>query len=199
MKFLSKNPNSAIYRDGLMYKENSAENNKRLKELIAAEQKNFCAYTEKYLQELDSAELEHFDSKLKYSDNYFNYYTVVRYANLKKKDEKYTTIRPLFFESRFFQNPTELAKRLEFADGMFQEIDPTDQEVIDFIDFLDLNNAALAAQRNRHLTRLRNIFDMSSRNTKADKIAYFEQNREELNFITAIEAEFELDLAKFYS
>ena len=55
---------------------------------MISEQKNFCAYTEKYLKPLDSPEVEHFNSKIKYQDDYYNYYAVLRAANLYKQDDE---------------------------------------------------------------------------------------------------------------
>lgn len=85
MKFFGKNPDSEILRENLTYQENRSENNRRIKEILIQEQHNFCAYTEKYFEPMDSVEVEHFDSSIKYIDNYFNYYAVLRKPNLYKK------------------------------------------------------------------------------------------------------------------
>ena len=50
MKFLTKNPNSGIHTEGLVYLKNA--NNTALRNRLLSEQKNFCAYTEKYVQDL---------------------------------------------------------------------------------------------------------------------------------------------------
>jgi hypothetical protein len=61
MKFFSKSNQSEILKQGLIYKEKQSKNNSLIKEILIKEQFNFCAYTEKYFDELDSIEVEHFD------------------------------------------------------------------------------------------------------------------------------------------
>ena len=84
MKFLTKKDDSKILKEGLVYQENRAENNRRIRSLLVEEQHNFCAYTEKYFAELDSVEVEHLDASKKYDDDYYNYYAVIRAANERK-------------------------------------------------------------------------------------------------------------------
>lgn len=78
MKFLSKDPNSKILAENITYKKGATKNNSNLKELLLEEQKNFCAYTEKRIQETNSIEVEHFNPAKKYKDDYYNYYAVLR-------------------------------------------------------------------------------------------------------------------------
>ena len=101
MKFFSKKEDSEILAKGLTYKKNKAEKNANLKELLIKEQFNFCAYTEKYFDELDSVEVEHFDSTKKYFDDYYNYYAVLRKPNLYKKMKSIKML--LFFRVYFFK------------------------------------------------------------------------------------------------
>ena len=183
MKFLSKNALSTILQNNLRYEKN--KDNSVLKKLLMTEQKNFCAYTEKYLQPLDSVEVEHFDSSKKFADDYYNYYAVIRNANLFKQDEKYAGAS--FFENLFFQKIEELTKRISFAKNTFYEIDETDIEARDFIDFIGLNHPKLSEQREKHLNRMRDYFkDYTSK----QRIEHFKKYKEELNFVTAMEVEF---------
>lgn len=108
MKFLTKKATSTILAENITYKKNVGENNKKLKNLLITEQFNFCAYTEKYLEPLDSVEVEHFNPSLKYHDNYYNYYAVVRNANLYKQDEKY--VGAAYFKSLFFKTWKVMSK-----------------------------------------------------------------------------------------
>jgi hypothetical protein len=190
MKFLTKNPQSSILTDGLTYTKN-ATNNLTLRGRLMVEQYNFCAYTEKYLQPLDSVELEHLDSTIKYKDNYFNYYAVIRNANLYKQDEKYTGAH--FLQSLFFQNQQQLVQRIAFASNIYYEIDVNDVEARDFIDFLGLNHPTLSQQRSNHVKRLREVFQ-NAQYSDEEIIDYFSNHKEELSHITAIESEFNLDL-----
>lgn len=193
MKFLSKKESSIILEKALIYKENRAKNNSLLKEELLKEQNKFCAYTEKYIQELDSSEVEHFNSTLKYNDDYFNYYAVIRNANLYKKEEVYKEAN--FFNSLFFQNKEEFNSRIKYIKGIYIEIEETDQEAIDLIDFLGFNHSKLYEQRKRHVKRLSKTFEAAKYSTK-DYIKYFKEHKEELSFITAIEEEFQIDLSE---
>ena len=71
MKFLSKSKTSNILAEKIVYKPKG--DNRRLREMLAKEQKGFCAYTEKRFEGLDSVDVEHFDkSKKDKGDDYFN-------------------------------------------------------------------------------------------------------------------------------
>ena len=165
MKFLGKKANSKILKENLAYKKGQGKKNKILKKLLLEEQKGFCAYTELYIgnteKSLISAEVEHFNTTLKYKDDYYNYYAVLRGANLskKKKDAKYKeTAKAVksFFGSLFFQDDKEFQKRIRYTDGDYEEIDENDKEARDLIDFLGLNNPELHKARayNRSTTFL---------------------------------------------
>lgn len=190
MKFLSKNSTSLILANKITYKKDAGENNKKLKELLIQEQSNFCAYTEKYLEPLDSVEVEHFNSTLKYKDNYYNYYAVIRNANLYKQDEKY--IGASFFESLFFQNYEAFISRIDFKNNIYYEIDENDTEATEFIDFLGLNHPTLSEQRSKHIKRLRESFKDANYSIE-DIRGYFQKNKDQLSFCTAIESEFGID------
>ena len=158
MKFLSKNPNSPILKEGMTYKKEAGKNNRCLKEKILQEQNNFCAYTEKYIQNLDATELEHFNPALKYNDDYYNYYSVIRQANQYKKDDKYKGAT--FFDTLFFQNKIELENRITYLKGgVYEETNLEDSEARDLIDFLGFNDHRLFEERRRSIKRLISIFD----------------------------------------
>lgn len=190
MKFLSKIPDSKILNEGIVYKLNG--DNSILRELLIKEQKNYCAYTEKYLQPLDQVDIEHFDASKKdtENDNYYNYYAVITTANKYKKDVKYKGAT--FFRNLFFQDSFELNKRISFANNIFFEIDEADTEARDFIDFLGLNHPKLSEERSKHIQRMKGYFDSS--NYSLEKIKeYFVQYKSELSFITALNAAFDYD------
>ena len=188
MKFLSKNADSSILKKGIIYRKGD---NDELRRLLLEEQKNFCAYTEKYVENLDSVEVEHFNSTIKYNDDYFNYYAVVRKANLYKKDERYKGA--VFFDSLFFQRNFDTRIRFVPDDLVYEEIDADDKEAIDFIDFIGLNYNDVYEDRKKHINRLASIFSAIE-----DKVAYFREYRSELKFVTAIEGFFDMDLSEFY-
>ncbi|MEZ4827920.1 MAG: hypothetical protein R3C61_16795 [Bacteroidia bacterium] len=145
---------------------------------------------------MDSVDVEHFDSSLKYEDDYFNYYAVLRKANQYKKDEKYKGAS--FFENKFFQKREVFDARIRYVEGGdYEEIDLDNTEARDLIDFLGFNHEFLHRDRKNHIRRLKNLFSDANWN-REKQIEYFQQNKSELSFITALEVELELDLSAFY-
>lgn len=196
MKFLGKTDKSEIYTSGKTYVMNG--DNSILREMLLAEQKNFCAYSEKYIDDLDTVEIEHFNPDKKGNDDYYNYYAALRSCNAHNKrvypDFKGST----FFISLFFQNNEELAQRLEYRDGQYQETDETDFEMIGLIEFLGFNRQQLYNDRKKHIKLLKSTFE-DGNYTKEQQLNYFRNNPQQLDFITAIEIELELDLSEFYN
>jgi hypothetical protein len=196
MKFLPKNPKSDILKENLTYQQNRAENNRNLLVRLLAEQQNFCAYSEKYIEDLDSVEVEHFDASKKYADDYYNYYAVLRKINAQKRDEAFRGNS--FFKTLFFQNQTELDKRIRYIkeDGVFETINIADTEAQDLIEFLGMNDDKLYRQRKNHLHRLHDIKNDAKYDT-AQFQEYLKKHLKELSFITALEHEFNLHLQDF--
>ena len=194
MKFLSKDPNSQILKKNIVYKRNNSKNNSYLTELLLKEQKNFCAYTERYFKKTDKAEVEHFNPDKKYNDDYINYYAVCRWANLQKL--KKWTKNSKFFDTLFFQKPDEFQSRIQYmkGDGVYEEIDENDTEAADLIEYLGFNHNYLRQQRDRHVKRLKEVFKIAGYDKTDQQLNYFKKYKEELDFITAIEVEFGLDL-----
>ncbi len=196
MKFLVKSDQSPILTEGLVYKEKATVNN------LLKEQRGFCAYTEQRLNgpdgeriALHSVEVEHLDAAKKYSDDYYNYYAVIRDANSRKiaRDHKYGGAS--FLEDRFFQKPGGFQERIQYiaAENVYEEIQPEDQEAADFIEFLGLNDAKLVSARKGHVRRMCGLFnDASFAETK--QLAHFANDPGSLSFITALEAALNIDL-----
>lgn len=197
MKFLSKNSHSAILLQNLVYKKGQQKNNEVLRNMLKEEQKGFCAYTEAYLSRLQTVVVEHFNSSLKYNDDYYNYYAVIGRCNQYKKDKKY--IGASFFQSpMFFQNKESLNSRIRFVNNIYEAVDPGDVDAENLIDFLGLNHPDLYEERIEHLKCLREYFELSNIDL-ADKAAIREflseaEHRKLLSYITAIEKEFDLEL-----
>ena len=196
MKFLRKTKDFKVLLESLIYREGRTNVNRQIKQLLITEQKNFCAYTEKYISELDSSEVEHFNSSLKYSEDYYNYYAVIRRANQYKKDNEY--LEASFYKTLFFQNPEVFNNRVRYLkDGVYEEVIEADSEAKELIAFLGFNHPNLYEQRKRHIKRLKRNFDNAGY-TNEKCMQYFRDHKEDLNFVTAIEVELDLDLSEFY-
>ena len=198
MKFLGKSPDSQILKDGLCYLENRGIDNAKLRSALLAEQKNFCAYTEMYCTELESVEVEHFNQSLKYQDDYYNYYAVIRWANTGKPDGAFKG--KAFFTSLFFQNREIWNSRIRFIDNTYETTDENDQEASDLILFLRLNHPDLFNRRKKRVERISKTLlgDARYQNNPIRIIEYFRDHPEELSFITALEIELNLDLSEFW-
>jgi len=194
MKFLSKSNKSKIFAENIVYQKNAAENNAKLKEKLFNEQKCFCAYTERFV-EIKECEVEHFNNSLKYNDNYFNYYCVLREANLRKRSkENFIDANSI---SLFFQNYDILKSRINYNKeiGEYETIDIDDIESDNLINLLGFNDFELKNRRINHIKRLkRNKIDSNySTEQFLNFIKDFKQDN--LSFVTAIESEFDIDLS----
>ncbi len=201
MKFLPKSHNSDILQSGLTYKKGQTKNNASLHQLLLAEQKGFCAYTEEVLFENSlSPEVEHFNPVQKYKDDYYNYYVVSRYANLRKMklDRSGVFREALFFNSLFFQDAVKLKNRIGYKEGIYYELDAADIEADDFIEYIGLNDPIIKKKRDNAIRRIKN--DITENATQDEIADYFkkelEESRETISFITAIEHEFNIDLSE---
>lgn len=194
MKFLAKRADSLILKGGVTYKPKG--DNSLLREMLVAEQHGFCAYTEKRLEPTDSCEIEHFDPRQKYSgDDYYNYYATLRSANQRKRGKEKKHAGAEFFASRFFQDRQQLAARVRYVPGEFvYEAVKDDQEAADLIDYLGLNDYGLCEQRRAHAMRLKGIFGAAGYDRNS-QVSYLFANDVEQSFITALEAELDLDLS----
>ena len=191
MKFLTKHKHSEILAEALIY--NSGADNSRLRFKLLEEQKGFCAYTEKYITKIDSTEVEHFNPSIKDKDDYYNYYTTLRYAN-EQKISKYELYKGSdIFKDPFFQNETAFKKRIYYDDFEYRLVDENDKAADDLISFLGLNDDYLYTERMRHVDRLKATLEGF---TDEERIVYFKKYRNDLSFPTAIESEFKIDLSE---
>ena len=191
MKFLTKHKHSEILAEALIY--NSGADNSRLRFKLLEEQKGFCAYTEKYITKIDSTEVEHFNPSIKDKDDYYNYYTTLRYAN-EQKISKYELYKNSdIFKDLFFQDEAIFKKRIYYDDFEYRLVDENDKAANDFIEFLGLNDDYLYTERMRHVDRLKSTLEDF---TDEQRIVYFKKYRNDLSFPTAIESEFKINLSE---
>ncbi len=193
MKFLFKTVDSKILSNGIIYKKNNSANNAALKDLLIKEQKNFCAYTERFIDPTSSAEVEHFNPAKKYNDDYYNYYAVLRYANLHKLKFEKKYANASFFDNLFFQDKEAFTNRFRFENGEYKSVNENDEEAIGLIEYLGFNSFALTQHRSDHIKRLKNTLQNFPREEWDEYFATFPS---ELSFATAIESAFTIDLSE---
>ncbi|GAB4048799.1 HNH endonuclease family protein [Spirosoma litoris] len=142
MRRIIKSADSKIIERQLTYKDG---NNDELRQLLAKEQYNICAYTETHFEVSNDAHIEHFNPTLKNTDRdgYTNWFLVKSLWNVRKSNR---WIEPIL-------HPTaeDLEKRILYFDGNYAAADPEDIEAQNLIRLLDLDNAKLSDQRKRYI------------------------------------------------
>lgn len=185
MRQQSKNDTSPIIVNKWVYPENHTE----IREVLAFEQSNLCAYTETYLGRTDKREIEHFNPTLKNStnDSYHNWFLVKAQWN-SEKSNKWAKFQPIL-------HPTSA----DFLDRIIYEAGnyichPTDIEAKNLINLLKLDDLELTKDRVRYIDRRRK--EIAEKQISAE--TYFQELlTEEPNhvyFIRAIEEEFHITL-----
>lgn len=149
MRYLGKRDDSEIVREGWRY----PRDRERIAGALRREQRGFCAYSERYLQPIDAAEIEHIDPRDKDTDRdgYRNGYLVLRWMNLhKRRDiERFLPLLP----------PTagDISRRITYRHGQFLPVDPADREADNLITWLGFNRPELAQERADHVRRVRRV------------------------------------------
>ena len=194
MKFLSKNRESSILTEGVVYHEGG--DNSRLRSMLLAEQSGFCADTEKRVSGLDSVDVEHFDKTKKGDDDYFNYYAVLHEANMRKRRKEKKHEDASFFANLFFQEQGQFDARVRYipVDSVYEEITEGDEEAAALIDYLGFNDSVLSEDRIRHIRMIRDIFENDAKYDEREKRDWFDKHPEHLSFVSAVEAELAIDL-----
>jgi len=84
MRYLRKSKNSEVLEHGWRYSTKS--HRPGITKALVAEQKGFCAYSERYKRETDEVHIEHFDPRKKNTqrDDYWNWYAVLAWCNHHK-------------------------------------------------------------------------------------------------------------------
>jgi hypothetical protein len=180
MRFLKKTANSEILTQHLK----SPKHTQQIRELLKAEQRQFCAYTERFIGENDAAvDVEHFDPRLKNTDHdsYWNWYAVSHWLNLRKPRK----IEP--FEPILQPYARDLLERIHYIDHEFQPVQADDREAQNLIDFLGMNRPELIDERFKHIELVRDLLELhGSIESLADFLLKYPKN---LSFFTALQAE----------
>ena len=187
MKFLAKTDKSGILSEGLDYKIKSQRSS--IRQFLVDEQKNFCAYSERYIKNTDSVDIEHFDGRLKPTpqDSYYNWYGVISWFN-SHKPKKIEPFLPILSPSA-----ADLGERIQFEHGIYKIVNEGDTEAQNLINYLGLNKPELYSDRNNHIKRIMTLFELLGEDINS-LLIQLSTERENLSFSTAIEAKFGVDL-----
>jgi hypothetical protein len=187
MNYLSKNPGSKIITQDLKYSNKNDRQNIRY--ILINEQNGFCAYSERYFNNTDQVDIEHFDPRLKSSeeDNYYNWYAVLAFMNSHKPKIIEPFIPFLSPSSHDFKN------RISYSDGLFFSSNTDDTEATNLIDYLGFNKKELYDDRSKHINRLKSILFFLG-NDKERLKDHLTNTKEDQSFITAIKHEFQINI-----
>ncbi len=149
MRKAFKDPASVIVTDGLTYIPGNSANNKKISELLLTEQKRFCAYTDEFISRTDARDIEHFNPKLKgtQNDNYNNWFLVKHQWN-KEKSYKWDDNKPIL-------HPTaaDFEERVIYLEGDYSAKSDEDTEAKNLIALLKLDDQPLADKRKNYIKR----------------------------------------------
>lgn len=181
MRYLRKSTESTIIKQGWRY--TTPHHRPKIREELLKEQSNFCAYTERYIEPVDACDIEHFDERKKStaSDDYWNWYAVHHWINLRKRAiENYLPILSPYDET--------LAARIRYKDGAFRPVHEDDLEALHLIEFLGWNDPTIAAYRAKVVARMKDLRDLHNGDDAAF-LAYITARPEYLSFISVLEVE----------
>jgi len=184
MRFLLKSsPGLAPYVN-LRYL-NRSDRETALARLVAL-QSGFCAYSERYLRPLDSCEIEHFDPRIKGTDqdNIFNWHAVLRWMNAHKA-RKIEPFLPLPDT-----DDVSLDRRIRYDHGEFV-CDSSDAEARNLIEFLGVNRPEVTKERSDHVQRVRKLRDLCA-GSGDDFEEFLLDSPEDLSFPSALEGDLEI-------
>jgi hypothetical protein len=159
--------------------------NRKIRDVLRKEQRNYCAYSEVYIRDIDACDVEHFDETLKNTENdsYYNWYAVTHFFNAKKTNRKIVDFKPILSPA-----DRDVLARIKFESGIFQPAIAGDTEAENLIKFLGMNLPELVDYRTRFvLQKQRDRRELFGSDTEF--IAWMESDPENLSFISALEVE----------
>ena len=175
MRFLRKKADCPESLKGLTYEGDAVAILQILQEL----QFQFCAYSERYFSPTDFAHVEHFDPRLKPTnqDGYKNWYAVHGKINIRraKKIERFLPLPDPSDET--------IIHRIKYT-GIFEPVDPQDLEIVNLLDFIRANDPLIIEHRKNHIAKIINLLESMTREALLEHMKKFPV---ELSFPTALQ------------
>lgn len=180
-----KSQNSEILQKGLIYPNKRTQ----IANILFAEQKGFCAYTEEYIGRTDAEDIEHFNPTLKETDDdgYENWFLVKHQWN-SEKSTKWEKCQPIL-------DPTakDFEARIVYNDGIYSsKLD--DVEADNLIKLLNLNDPILSSNRKKFIKNKREKFEMFEVVPKEYFTKKATEDPSSLKYLRAIKEVFGVDI-----
>lgn len=174
MRYLGKRDDSVVVAETLTYPKDAL----RVRALLREEQRGYCAYSECWIRDVDAHDVEHFDPRLKgtQEDGYRNWHAVLHKLNIEKP-RKIGSYLPLLDPS------SDLRSRVRYVNGHFEPIAENDIEARHLIEFLGWNKFELVQERRKHVQRVRRLMELG------EPWSVILQDPLHRSFATALEAE----------
>lgn len=155
MKFLEKPKETPAAFNALQYARDSTT----ILGLLQSQQSGFCAYSEKWLQSLDSVHVEHYDPRLKKTatDGFHNWYAVVGKINGRRVRKKLKPFLPLPSPWK-----ADTQRRIIFDSDIFAPLNPGDDKMRRLIAFVRANDPLTVEQRQAHIELVASLLEWKS-------------------------------------
>ncbi len=180
-----KNTESLILSNNWKYGTHS----EKIREVLLTEQNHICTYTETFFGRSDTRDIEHFNPKLKGTDEdgYHNWFLVKHQWN-SEKSTKWDKFQPILSPM-----DDDFEKRVVYEDGYY-DFNVGDKEAENLIKLLKLDDLELAKERKSYINgHKEDIEDMG-----VSPQIYFERlmirKPNQVYFIRAIEEEFKIKI-----
>lgn len=185
MRRQDKGIESEIQKKGLIY----PKNRKSITNILFAEQKGFCAYTEEYIGRADAEDIEHFDPTLKgeINDGYENWFLVKHQWN-SEKSTKWNDFQPIL-------HPTsgDFEERIVYSDGNYFA-NPDDIQANNLINLLNLNDSILTSKRQRFIKNKKEKFEKFGFDLTEHFTRKVTEDPSSLKYLRALKEEFQIDV-----
>lgn len=180
MRYLRKSDNSQVLANDWQYPKDS----EKIRTELRNEQMGFCAYSERYMRRTDAVDIEHFDPRLKptQNDSYWNWYVVLSWMNRHKPRniERFEPILQPYSE--------DLRQRIQYQAGQFLAVDPDDQEADNLIKYLGWNSPEITSDRHKHVKRTR-VVQQTFGDDQAAFHSFLLSDTDNLSFFSALSVE----------
>jgi hypothetical protein len=192
MKRVVKKSNSEVLAQGLNYTVNG--NNTGLRDVLFSEQKGFCAYTETYLGRTDKKEIDHFNPNLKgkSTDKYENWFLIKAQWN-SEKSSKWEKYQPVLHPTAI-----DFEDRILYSEGDYLVSNLDDEEAKNLIALLKLNDADLAIERKKYISRKRSEISACGFSVKDYFELLVQEDLNSIKFLRAIQEEFSFDIQSIF-
>lgn len=190
--------NSKIITDALQYNCKKGANNSLLGSILLKEQKNFCAYSEEFIDPIsDANDTEHFNPDLKCSDSdsYSNWFKVKNKVNFRKRlKELEFKKNNISFNDILQPSDDDFEEKLKYIVGEYRFEESSDIKVKNLIDFLELNIPEKIEQRRDFIVRKRK--EISAFGVSAEYFfkTLIEDDLKQISYLRAIQEEFNIDI-----